>query len=225
MSCRSRYSCRPSFWGCSVVDERWIGQLLLLLPLPKLIIITDSSERLLDILTGYGVRPRIRGLLRFYWDHQQSVAWQADYHGEAFQPSRGVTQGGIISPTLFNILVDAVVRKWLADILEDLEVAISGLQDAVEGKIALFCADDGMVGSDDPEWLRGAYRIDQNIKEMKHKQKKNRSRFVWENNAPTCSFGAIISRSRVFLFIIHDLTRFDKKILAVEKGGMANAPN
>ena len=117
---------------------------------------TVHRGRLLDILAGYGVGPRLRGLLRCYWDNQQCVARQADYHGTAFQPSRGVTQGGIISPTLFNILVDAVVRKWLADTLDDPEVAISGLQGASGGKVAVFYADDGMVGSTDPDWLRSA---------------------------------------------------------------------
>ncbi|CAB9520429.1 unknown protein [Seminavis robusta] len=31
------------------------------------------------------------------------------FHGAAFGASRGVTQGGILSPTLFNIAVDAVL--------------------------------------------------------------------------------------------------------------------
>ena len=99
---------------------------------------TVHRERLLDILEGYGVGPRLRGLLRFYWMNQQCVARQSNYHGKAFRPTRGVTQGGVISPTLFNILVDAVVRKWLFDIMEDKDISISGLQDAVEGKISLF---------------------------------------------------------------------------------------
>ena len=43
---------------------------------------------------------------------QQVVARQSGYHGEPFKATRGVTQGDIVSPTLFNIIVDAVVRYW-----------------------------------------------------------------------------------------------------------------
>ena len=72
---------------------------------------TVDKERLLEILEGYGVGPNVLGLHKFYWDHQCCVSKCGKYHGETFVPYRGATQGGAVSPTLFNILVDAVVRK------------------------------------------------------------------------------------------------------------------
>ena len=66
-----------------------------------------------------------------------------------------MTQGNPLSPTIFNVVVDAVVRHWL-----------EGLQAAKEEKgakggrghfLAVFYADDGMVGATDPEWLQGAF--------------------------------------------------------------------
>ena len=43
-----------------------------------------------------------------------------NYHGDIFIPYCGATQGGIVSPILFNVLVDAVVRKWLVDVMADM---------------------------------------------------------------------------------------------------------
>ena len=59
-----------------------------------------------------------------------------------------------MSPTLFNALVDGVVRKWLVDVMDDITAAISGLQgDDVDCMSSLFYADDGAIGSKDHEWL------------------------------------------------------------------------
>ena len=65
-----------------------------------------------------------------------------------------MTQGDPLSPTIFNVVVDAVVRHWL-----------EGLKTAKEEKgtkgggpfSVVFYADDGMVGASDPEWLQGAF--------------------------------------------------------------------
>ena len=35
------------------------------------------------------------------------------YYRAAFNGERGVTQGDPLSPTIFNVVVDAVVRHWL----------------------------------------------------------------------------------------------------------------
>ena len=35
------------------------------------------------------------------------------YYGAAFKGTRGVTQGDPLSPTIFNVVVDAVFRHWL----------------------------------------------------------------------------------------------------------------
>ena len=75
---------------------------------------------------------------------------------DGLQGREGVTQATPLSPTIFNVVVDAFVRHWL-----------EGLQNATEEKGALggeghfsevFYADNGMVGSSDPAWLQGAFR-------------------------------------------------------------------
>ena len=35
------------------------------------------------------------------------------FHGMAFPYTGGTPQGGLVSPTLFNMVVDKVIRTWL----------------------------------------------------------------------------------------------------------------
>ena len=66
-----------------------------------------DRDRTLDILEAYGVGENSRRLLTKFWASQRVVARQSGYYGEAFEAHRGVTQGDVISPTIFNIVVDA----------------------------------------------------------------------------------------------------------------------
>ena len=43
------------------------------------------------------------------------------YYGTAFQGERGVTQGDPLSSTIFNVVVDAVLRHWVMLMLEGVE--------------------------------------------------------------------------------------------------------
>ena len=69
---------------------------------------------------------------------------------------RGVTQGNPLSPTIFNVVVDAVVRHWVNGIVEEAE---SRGETGQEGRhqAALFYADNGTVVLLDPAWLQGAF--------------------------------------------------------------------
>ena len=72
--------------------------------------------------------------------------------------SRGVTQGGPLSPRLFNVMVNAVVREWLRQVLGD-ESAKSGYGDHVRNFLALFYVDDGYIASQNKEQLQEALDI------------------------------------------------------------------
>ena len=115
-----------------------------------------DRSRFLEILEGYGVGPRARRLLQKYWRRLTMVARAGGYYGTAFQGSRGVMQGDPLSPTIFNVVVDAVVRNWKT-------VVIVGAEEQGErGKevrhhTALFYTDYGMVALSDPRWLQGAF--------------------------------------------------------------------
>ena len=69
-----------------------------------------DKSRGLEILEGYGVGPKDRRLLPSYWHRLTMVARAGGYYGTAFGGERGVTQGDPLSPTSFNVVVDAVVR-------------------------------------------------------------------------------------------------------------------
>ena len=82
---------------------------MIFLDLTKVYDALDRS-RCLEILEGYGVGPNARRLLTTYWRRLTMVARVAGYYGMVFGGDRGVTQGYPLSPTIFNVVVDAVVR-------------------------------------------------------------------------------------------------------------------
>ena len=49
------------------------------------------------------------------------VARAGGYYGTGFKGERGVTQGDPLSPTIFNVVVDAVVRHWVTLAVEEAE--------------------------------------------------------------------------------------------------------
>ena len=81
-----------------------------------------ERSRSLYILEEYGVGPRVRRLLQAYWGESIMVAQAGGgYYGTGFKGSRGVTQGDPLSPTIFNVVVDVVVRHWVTLALEEAE--------------------------------------------------------------------------------------------------------
>ena len=50
------------------------------------------------------------GLSNSYWERLQMVAWTGRYYEVTFHVERGVIQGDPLFPTIFIVVVDAVVR-------------------------------------------------------------------------------------------------------------------
>ena len=156
--------CRTRGTGTGVMEAKLSQQLAVLRQEPFYAIFLDlkkaydalDRKRTLAILEGYGVGPNVIQLLRNFWEQQQVVAKQSGFFGEAFPATRGVTQGDIVSPTLFNIVVDAVVRYWLFTMGLD-EDSTTGLRHNVQARQVLFYADDGLVGSTSADWLQQAF--------------------------------------------------------------------
>ena len=65
-------------------------------------------------------------------------------------------QGDPLSPTIFNAVVDTVVRHWVHGVVEEAEAREETGQEGMH-QAALFCADDVMVALLDPAWLQGAF--------------------------------------------------------------------
>ena len=49
------------------------------------------------------------------------IARSGGYYGDAFKGARGVAQGNLLSPTIFNVVVDAVFRHWVTMKLDEVE--------------------------------------------------------------------------------------------------------
>ena len=67
-----------------------------------------------------------------------------------------MTQGDPLSPTIFNMVVDALVHHWLTITVKEAE---KRRERGREGRhqAALFYADEGMLVSSDPQWLQWAF--------------------------------------------------------------------
>lgn len=75
-----------------------------------------DRERCVEILIGYGVGPNMLRLIIYFWENAELVCRAMGRYGAPFKADRGVTQGGPLSPKIFNIMVDAIVRNgcdWL----------------------------------------------------------------------------------------------------------------
>jgi hypothetical protein len=149
--------------GTAIIEAKLAQQLALVAQVPFYEVFIDLKKaydmvdrgRTLTILRQYGVGQGALGLIQAFWDSQQMVARQAGFHGEAFMATRGVTQGDPLSPTIFNIVVDAVVRYRLSLVLDGAE-SDDGIGRSVAEQLVLFYADDGLVASRNVEWLQMA---------------------------------------------------------------------
>ena len=102
--------------------------------------------------------PKIRILIERFWALALLVCKAGGYFGAPFKALRGVTQGGPLSPRIFNLIVDAVIREWLRQVLGK-RVAADGIETQIRLLLAAFYADDGLVQSRDPEFLRFSFDI------------------------------------------------------------------
>ena len=67
-----------------------------------------------------------------------------------------MTQGDTLSPTIFNVVVDAVVRHWVTGVIADAEER-GELGKEGRHQTEMFYTYDGMVASSDLRWLQGAF--------------------------------------------------------------------
>ena len=66
----------------------------------------------------YRVVPRALRLLWRYWYCLLMVSRSGRYSGVPFQGQCGVTQGGPLSPMIFNVVMDASLHHWVSVVEE-----------------------------------------------------------------------------------------------------------
>ena len=149
--------------GTAILEVKLFLQLAAMDQVPTYAVFLDlrkaydaiDRERTIGILQGYGVGSNTIRLLQNFWQQLEFATRQDKFYGEAFRTGRGTTQGGITSSTIFNILTDCVIRKWLADVLPGAEDTV-GIGLRVKKFLSCFFADDGIIASRDPVWLQQA---------------------------------------------------------------------
>ena len=57
--------------------------------------------------------PRTLRILWTYWARIQMAEKAGGHYGPVLQSHFWVTQGDPLSPTIFNVVVDAVIRHWV----------------------------------------------------------------------------------------------------------------
>ena len=94
----------------------------------------DALDRdsCLEILAEYFVGPQAIHLLRRYWDRLTMATMAVGHYGLPFKVFCTVTQGEPLSPTIFNLFVDAVLRYWVT-VVAATEEAVDPDTTVIEG--------------------------------------------------------------------------------------------
>ena len=64
----------------------------------------------LDTFAAYGIGPRELRILWRYWGCLLMLARTGGYYGALFKGHHGLTHWDLLSPTIFNVVVDVVLR-------------------------------------------------------------------------------------------------------------------
>ena len=92
---------------------------------------TADRGRPFRTLEGYGAGPHLCEIMAMFWVYQKEVPQKNGYHGPYLWATWVTMQGGLISLTLFNAVVDNIIRKLLAMTVEDQTLALYRVGDNV----------------------------------------------------------------------------------------------
>ena len=120
---------------------------------------TVNRDRLIQTLEGYDVVPRMYGLLETFLAQEQVVPIYNGFHRPAFPATPVTMQVSLVSPTLFNVVVDNAILTWLAMTVEYQRVYQYGLVETFGQCLGVFYNDDNMVRSRDPDWLQHSMNV------------------------------------------------------------------
>ena len=117
----------------------------------------DSMDRrkYMYIMRGYRLGTHLKRTIQGFWDNHVVVPKAGRFCGRPLGTEIGVTQGDPVSPTIFNIVADAVLRAVLMGFFVPHEARYGFLWVAVEHNIVLY-ADGGAISCHNPIWVQMA---------------------------------------------------------------------
>ena len=98
----------------------------------------------------HGVGPWSLRLIYMYWYRLTMVASGGGYFRYPFKGQHGMTQGYLLSPAIFNVVVDTVLRHWVSMVAEtegETEPFTEGLLWYIQRLVAYFYSENGLLSS------------------------------------------------------------------------------
>ena len=117
-----------------------------------------NKGRYMDILRGYGMDQNMARLISHHWNNQHFVPKASRFLLKAFNTGRGVTQGDLESPMIFNIVVYAVVRAVLEVVCGPQE-AQNGMGWSTGEQNRVFYTDDRQITGRDHIWVQDTLTV------------------------------------------------------------------
>ena len=87
----------------------------------------------MDILRGYGLGKNLKRPLQHFGDDQAVVLNAGRFYGRLFGTEIGVTQGDLVSPTIFNIVVENINGDNVERVTHQVTVKNHGEAGALDG--------------------------------------------------------------------------------------------
>jgi hypothetical protein len=106
-----------------------------------------DREQCLFILEGHSIGPSMCCLIRHFWDEATNICHPSGNYGMPFKMGHGVTQGGLLSAKLFNMMVDAMVREWLQILRDKSGLEGEELDEMMDALLAIFYVDDAYIAA------------------------------------------------------------------------------
>ena len=136
----------------AILEAKLLQQLAVLETAPLFQVFLDLTkaydsldrDRVLEVLSAYGVGPNLCRFIRTFWNCIRLVPKVGGYFGKPVSSTRGTLQGDVISPDIFNIVIDCIVRHWEFVLSQDgvpLESSVHCLFYADDGNLVGFTSD------------------------------------------------------------------------------------
>ena len=108
----------------------------------------------MEVIRVYRLSANLKQILCNYWCVYRLVPRSGRYYIQILQMGRGATHGDPVPPTIFNIVIDAVVWGKLQEVCGPQE-SLNGLGWAARDQDTVLYADYDCIALRNPIWVQG----------------------------------------------------------------------